>query len=145
MTVGALVIALLELAGGAGSGVRRADAERLAPVLLREAGAVSPPFDPVLLAAVAWVESGYRQGVVGAAGERGVFQVKPDGMARYLCRGLQLSSLHENARCAVRLLANARRVCGGSEARWLSSFNGARGCRATHYADRVLAIRRRVR
>jgi len=144
VTLAALVLALFELAGGPGRGAKLDDIQRLAPVLLREAGRASPPFDPVLLGAIAFAESGYRPGARGSAQEIGVFQIHPKGMALYLCRGLVVSRLEDNARCGRILLEHARRTCGGSPSNWLGSFNGRR-CGGSSYADRVLAIRRRVR
>jgi hypothetical protein len=144
VTLSALVIALLELAGGPGRGAKLDDIQRLAPVLLREAGRASPPIDPVLLGAIAWNESSFRHGVHGARGEIGTMQILPTGMAVLVCRGLVVSRLEDNVRCAVRILDRLRKVCGGSPARWLSAYSGRR-CGGSSYADRVLAIRRRVR
>lgn len=143
MTAAALVLAMLELVGSPAHGPLPARAARLAPAILREASRAS--LDPVLLAAIALVESDWRTDVHGAAGEIGAFQVKPDGLALYLCRGMVVSRIDDNARCAARLLEAARRRCGGSPGNWLGLYNGARHCGGSSYGSRVLAIRRRVR
>jgi hypothetical protein len=144
VTLPGLILALLELAGGHGSGAKIDDVQRLAPVLLREAERASPAFDPVLLGRDRLERERFRNGVHGAHGEIGVLQVKPDGQALFLCRGLVISRLEDNVRCGLRILAYARKVCGGSPSRWLSAYSGRR-CGGSSYSDRVLAIRRRVR
>jgi hypothetical protein len=143
MTPAALILALLELAGGAGRGAKVDDVQRLAPVLLREAGRASPSFDPLLLGAIAWNESSFRNGVHGARGEIGVMQILPKGQALFLCRGLVISRLEDNVQCGVRILAYVRKACGGSPERWLSAYSG-RSCGSSSYSSRVMAIRRRV-
>jgi hypothetical protein len=144
VTLPGLILALLELAGGHGSGAKIDDVQRLAPVLLREAERASPAFDPVLLGAIAWNESSFRNSAHGARGEIGAMQILPTGMAVLVCRGLVVSRLEDNVRCAVRILDRVRKVCGGSPSRWLSAYSGRR-CGGSSYSDRVLAIRRRVR
>jgi hypothetical protein len=143
MTPAALLAALLEIAAPVRARTI-ADAERLVPVLLEEAAAVSPPFDPVLLAALAWNESGFRNDRHGARGEIGTMQILPRGMALHLCRGLVISRLRDNVKCGARILARVRQICGGSPARWLSAYSGRR-CGPSSYATRVLTLRRKVR
>lgn len=63
--------------------------------------------DPRLLIAIAGVESGYNNNAVGALGEQGLFQLRPE-----FHKNADLRSLDGNVRTAARYLAHLRAVCG---------------------------------
>lgn len=146
MTAPALLAAMIEMAAPANDRVRR-DAERLAPIIVAQAAAVDPPLESELIAAVALRESWYRADVHGSVGEVGPFQISPRGLGRYLCRDLmpRIHRLTENTRCAVRLLAFARKRCGGEPLRWIGGFNGRKACAANPYSRKILAAVRRAK
>lgn len=139
MTPAALAAAVLALLGPGGRNpVVRARAARVAPVVLAEAQRAHLP--AALMMAMAFRESGFRQDVVSAGGDVGLFQVRPSGQARYRCRRLDLHQLRGNARCAARILRWARELCGGGPERWLGVYAGVRRCGPSHYGRRVLAV-----
>lgn len=117
-------------------------AEAVAPLL--EAAAERHALDPLVLAAVMVRESSARMHVVGARGEKGYMQIKPDGMAKLKCPDLNLDDPKENVECGARLLVMARERCGGDVRNWIGTYNGRR-CGPSAYADRVLVLVDRVR
>lgn len=145
MTAAALVAAMLQLPGCASPGLRR-NAERLAPLILAEAG----DLDPVLAARVACHESNYRFQRTGALGEVSPWQLKLDATAdpfRFCADVLpriRARSPRAATRCAMRLLRRARDVCGGEPADWLGRYHGA-ACGPSAYGTAVLNGRLNMR
>lgn len=114
----------------------------LAPAIVEEAAAHG--LDPILAVAVMRHESTCRPWARGSAGEVGLMQIHPRGMAQYLCRDLRVARDVDNVRCGIRILARAQRVCGGGDPmRWLGVYSGVRKCRETRYARRVMGRARR--
>jgi soluble lytic murein transglycosylase-like protein len=92
--------------------------------------------DPRLLAAVALVESGWRQSAVSTRGAIGVMQVLPSTAARR-CPGMDLRDLRQNVACGARILARAIRRTGSVEAGLTAYSGGEHG-----YAKRVMEVLR---
>ena len=94
---------------------------------------------PVLLVAVAKVETGCNSSRVGAKGEQGAWQMLPKGSA---ARGHgNLVDPRTSAHLAAQHLAKLIRMCGGSEAAALALYSGnRRRCsrKMTDYARKVL-------
>lgn len=100
----------------------------------REAEKTNLP--PDIADAVAQIESGYRAGAVGKAGEVGLMQVRPE-TAAMLGHGGGLTSLFEpetNVRFGVRYLAQAWRLTNGDLCRTLMKY------RAGHGEERMSAL-----
>ena len=108
---------------------------------------------PSLALAVAYQESGFRQGVVSSAGAIGVMQVMPHvgrNLSRQLGRPLDLYDTRDNATAGVVLLRQLLRT-QGSEARALAAYYQGIGSLArrgmlpstTVYVRNVLALRAR--
>lgn len=114
-------------------------AERYAPIIVQESERYG--IDPVAVAALISHESGFRSRAVGAHGEIGLMQVKPDGHAVRLCpREVQrLRNPRLNIRCGVRILSYMVKRCGGSMSRALTAYNNGGGCWEGGYTRRVLA------
>lgn len=117
-------------------------AERAAPQI--QAAVAAEGGDEMVLAAVLVRESGLRSHVIGAAGELGMGQLHPRGMARIVCAGLDWRKA-DNVRCAARLLVWAEARCPGPPLRWCGAYNGKVACGPGRYARRVLALVARVR
>ena len=97
---------------------------------------------------VRWTSDGRKNGplLVGAAGEVGYMQTKPDGRAGEICADLDIYRPLENVQCGVRLLDLAERECGGEPLDWLIHYNHpAAACGPSEYARRVLAILARAK
>ncbi len=109
-------------------------------ILIRELAA-DHGIDPELALSIAEVESGFNSNAVGALGELGIFQLRPE------FHGEQLSRDDRNAHVGVRYLASVRGTCLSryGEA-WFICFN--RGPyrkppsdpKATSYYKRVTAV-----
>ncbi|MFD1703628.1 lytic transglycosylase domain-containing protein [Methylopila henanensis] len=97
----------------------------------REAAARGLP--PEVAEAVAHVESGYEPSAVGAVGEIGLMQIRPETAAMLGHDGgaLALFDPATNARYAVRYLAEAWRLANGDLCRALMKY------RAGHRAERM--------
>ena len=119
----------------------QARAEAAATFLLAEAS----EGELLIAGAVQMKEAGFQQRARGAAGEVGLMQIHPRGMAKILCRDLNVRLSRENVRCGVRILRWARDKCGGPPERWLGLYNGRRRCGRSEYAARVLRIAERGR
>jgi hypothetical protein len=109
--------------------------------------------DPFLLAAIAMRESGLNPAAEGAAGERGIVQLHPQGVG-YRVRFVRSDPYHahclrEFGACqdevldaGAKLIGDAVRGCGGL-AEGLGAYNSG-VCAANDYADRVLEERARL-
>lgn len=98
------------------------------------------PEDPVLLVALACVESSLRPFAVGMAGEIGLTQVRPE------LHGLEPAALIEprgSLEAGARILRQCVKRAGGDVARGLAFYNGA-GEMAERYAARVLTEKQRL-
>lgn len=97
--------------------------------------------DPLIVAALIVRESGCRPGAVGAAGEIGLTQIKPDAAGIRFCEDLlpRLKRPAENIRCAVRVLAWARAKCGPDPGKYVGAYQSG-NCRASRYSRRVLSL-----
>lgn len=111
--------------------------QRIAPLVVLVA--TEEGVSPLLLSAVIAKESSFRPRARGKAGEVGLSQLKPDGLAMYYCKGLRAHRLLDNIRCGARLLALAKERCGGCPRRWLSAYNG-RKCGESIYSRRVMRL-----
>lgn len=138
------VVALVARAHVAAIEIGAAAREDLAARMkARKRGEPKPHIYPVKrLASVTMKESSFRIDVVGKAGERSLMQIKPDGIATYLCPDLldQLDRPRQNILCGIRILRDAERRCGPDPLDFLGRFNGTRECGPTAYARKVLAI-----
>lgn len=146
MTIPELVASMVLMAGPQHPNVQKYVEYRarvLAPVILAE----HAEFDPIIIAAQAWKESSFRLNVEGSHGDVGPWQVRREGLARYLCRDLlpDLKDRTINLRCAVRLLRRAISACGPDPAHFLGKYNGKTECGPGKYSKRVLAIAARAR
>lgn len=110
--------------------------------------------DPLLLAAVAVRESGLNPAALGAAGERGIVQLHPQGAGsrvryvrdeNYRTRCLRRTDACQNEVVAVgaTLLSEAIEHCGGLEA-GLGMYNAGVCDPGRDYVRRVLAERERL-
>ena len=143
-----LIAALILMLGLQSAHVPRRYAQRaedLAPLIRAALVVEMSDLDPLLVGAMITKESGQRPEVFGKAGEVGYSQVKPDGMAKLLCRDLDIHKPADNIRCGVRILTFARKRCGGEPSRWLGVYKGWRTCGSTGYSRRVLGIMERAR
>lgn len=98
------------------------------------------PADPALVLAIVGVESSWRPWAVGAAGEVGLCQVRPD------MHGASASELVDpavNIRVAARLLHHCLKRSKGDVSRAIARYNGS-GDAAEQYASRVLGERKRL-
>ncbi|HYX65631.1 MAG TPA: lytic transglycosylase domain-containing protein [Burkholderiales bacterium] len=98
------------------------------------------PADPALLLAIVGVESSWRPWALGAVGEVGLCQVRPD------MHGASANELVDpavNIRVAARLLRRCFKRAQGDIAGAVARYNG-RGDAAQEYAARVLEERRRL-
>jgi soluble lytic murein transglycosylase-like protein len=139
--VGSLILSLLPVKHGPNCKHAKM-ARRLAPIIVAEAAAYD--LDPRLVTMVISHESDFRARMVGAAGEIGLMQVKPDGHAAWLCSKWEVRHLRNpklNVRCGVKILAYMRTRCGDPAERWLTAYNGGR-CRDGAYGRKVLALAR---
>lgn len=98
-----------------------------ADLLAREAASRGLP--PALADAVAFVESGYDAGAVGAVGELGLMQVRPATAAMLGHRGpaAELLDPATNVRFGVAYLAKAWSLAGGDVCRALAKYRGGHG------------------
>jgi uncharacterized membrane protein len=98
-----------------------------ADLLAREAASRGLP--PALADAVAFVESGYDAGAVGAVGELGLMQVRPATAAMLGHRGpaAELLDPATNVRFGVAYLAKAWRLAGGNLCRTLAKYRAGHG------------------
>jgi soluble lytic murein transglycosylase-like protein len=111
--------------------------------------------DPSLVAAVAWQESGFNNGVVSSANARGVMQVLPgtwDWVQHNLAaRPLDPASTSDNVHAGVLYLDQLLRDSGGDEATAVAAYyQGLGSVRSTgvlpetqRYVDNVMALRGR--
>lgn len=113
-----------------------------ADLLAREA--VSRGLPPALADAVAFVESGYDAGAVGAVGELGLMQVRPATAAMLGHRGpaAELLDPATNVRFGVAYLAKAWRLARGDVCRTLAKYRAGHGeerltPRSVEYCRRV--------
>lgn len=98
------------------------------------------PADPALLLAIVGVESSWRPWALGAVGEVGLCQVRPD------MHGASANELVDpavNIRVAARLLRRCLKRSQGDIAGAVARYNG-RGEAAQEYAVRVLEERKRL-
>lgn len=98
------------------------------------------PVDPGLLLAIVGVESSWRPWAVGAAGEVGLCQVKPD---LHGASANELADPAVNIRVAARLLHRCLKRSQGDIPGAIARYNG-RGRAAEEYAERVLRERNRI-
>lgn len=83
---------------------------------------------------VARVESRFDFYAVGTRGEIGALQILPiNARADQLCGDLVVTNPHQNAECAKRLIARAKRQCP----RWWESRYNGRQCGPSRYAKRL--------
>ena len=150
MTTATLALALVTLGHPDRTSADRASAHILASTVLRAATAHDVP--PILLAAIAAHETNFHREHVGAAGERGRWQMLP-ATARLLgYRGSDTALAQDplNAGYAAAWLAHVRAVCARhghtSEAAFVNAYRGA-SCRRkpggawpTRYARQILDL-----
>jgi soluble lytic murein transglycosylase-like protein len=98
------------------------------------------PADPALLLAIVGVESSWRPWAVGAVGEVGLCQVRPN---LHGATANELADPTVNIRVAARLLGRCLKRSKGDIAGAVARYNG-RGEAAEEYAVRVLEERRRL-
>jgi hypothetical protein len=111
-------------------------------LIVREAEASGIPID--LVVAVIQIESGFNPSVVGAVGEIGLMQVRPETAAMLGFKG-GLDMLAEpeiNIRLGVRYLARAWQLAGGDLCRTLIKYRAGHGeertsIRSAHYCQRA--------
>lgn len=111
--------------------------------------------DRALVKAVAWQESGWKQGVVSSAGAIGVMQVLPetaDFTARSLLRGpVDIKQVDDNVKAGVRFFAYLLSLTRGDEQLAVAGyFQGLRSVRnegispkTARYVANVMALRKR--
>jgi len=98
------------------------------------------PVDPALLLAIVGVESSWRPWTVGAKGEVGLCQVRPD---IHGATATQLTDPAINVRTAAKVLRHCLKRSGGDIAGGVARYNG-RGEAAEKYAARVLREREKL-
>lgn len=98
--------------------------QQVRAVVLEEARRFAVP--PALALAVAWQESGWRQGVVSEAGAVGVMQLLPGTgdwvAAAMLHEPVRIGELRSNVRAGVRLLAHYLERYSGDRDRTLAAY-----------------------
>lgn len=130
--------------------VPRTSAERLIDVTARRYG-----WDPALVKAVAWQESGWQQHVVSRTGAVGIMQVQPGTGAfvarRLVGRSLDLKNPADNVLAGVAFLDHLQDLTGGDPRLTLAGYyQGLASVRANgwypdtvRYVDNVLRLKRR--
>ncbi|MDQ3932895.1 MAG: LysM peptidoglycan-binding domain-containing protein [Actinomycetota bacterium] len=130
--------------------VPRTSAERLIDAAARRYG-----WDPALVKAVAWQESGWQQHVVSRTGAVGIMQVQPGTGAfvsrRLVGRSLDLKDPADNVLAGVAFLDHLRDLTGGDQRLMLAGYyQGLASVRANgwypdtiRYVDNVLRLKRR--
>jgi soluble lytic murein transglycosylase-like protein len=113
--------------------VSRYAVERMAAV-----AAEAFPSDPVLLLALIGIESAWRPWAIGAVGEAGLCQIRPDWHG---ATAAELADPETNIRTAARILRGHVERYGVREG--VAKFNGA-GPAAARYAEKVLRERHRL-
>jgi soluble lytic murein transglycosylase-like protein len=98
------------------------------------------PLDPALLLAIVGVESSWRPWTVGAKGEVGLCQVRPD---IHGATATELADPAINVRIAAKVLRHCLKRAGGDIAGGVARYNG-RGEAAEKYAARVLREREKL-
>lgn len=100
------------------------------------------PIDSLVVTAVMRVESRFNPAALGSRGEVGLLQVLPS-TAEELCpkeRG-NLRDIRNNVRCGLKVLARARRICGGGcAATWLGLYSGVKRCGPSKYGEAVVGM-----
>lgn len=96
---------------------------------------------PQFLASVIAAESTCRPRAIGARGEIGLGQIKPDGSAAAGYTRAQLFDPATNLEATARHLARLHVLCG-SFAGALSVYSGRRKCRPSTYSRHVLGLLR---
>lgn len=145
----ALVVAILHMMGDRRAHVYRERAAAFAFHAERAIAAERSDLPPELVAAVAGKESSWRwmrdgKVIEGTSGDSGYMQVVPRAAAQ-VCPDLDVRRRPvDNIRCGLRLLALARKRCGGEPANWLGAYNRGSGCGPSEYARKVLAIMARA-
>jgi hypothetical protein len=110
--------------------------------------------DPGLVRALAWMESGFRPGLVSSAGARGVMQVVPatrDFVESVLLRKRIPNSVSGNIQIGVVFLRHLLREFRGNESLALAAWyqgpssvrRSGRYAETKHFVANVLALRRR--
>ena len=98
------------------------------------------PEDPALILAIIGVESSWRPWAVGAAGEVGLCQVRPD---LHGASAAELVNIDDNVATAAKVLRQCFVRSGGDVLRAVARYNGA-GPTARRYARKVLVERKRI-
>jgi len=98
------------------------------------------PEDPALILAIIGIESSWRPWAVGAAGEVGLCQVRPD---LHGASATELVNIDENIATAARVLRQCFARSGGEVLGAVRRYNGA-GPAARRYAAKVLTERKRI-
>jgi N-acetylmuramoyl-L-alanine amidase len=158
MRVGDLLLAgrRLHVPGGGSTAPSVVHAGGRAEVgVLLEQTAARYGLDPAMVKAVAWQESGWKQGVVSPDNAIGIMQVLPS-TGRFVGdslvgRSLDLSNPADNVEAGVAFLAYLRRLTGGDDRTTLAGYyQGLRSLRLNgpytdteRYIDNVLALRGR--
>jgi soluble lytic murein transglycosylase-like protein len=108
--------------------------QRFRALLRREAGQTGLPFD--IADAVAAIESGYDPAAIGAVGEIGLMQVRPETAAMLGFRGdaAELAKPEVNIHYGVAYLAEAWRLANGDVCRALMKY------RAGHNEEQMSAL-----
>lgn len=122
--------------------------------VLLEQTAARYGLDPAFVQAVAWQESGWRQGVVSPDGAVGIMQVLPSTgrfvAASLVGRPLDLHDPVDNVEAGVAFLAHVRRLGGDDRTALAGYYQGLASLRAHgpyddtgQYVDNILALRSR--
>ena len=98
------------------------------------------PEERPIMAAIVSKESSFRTRIVGLLKEVGPAQInlRPTADAAWLCKDLNVLKFADNIECGLRIMRNARRVCGGHPEHWLGRYRGEK-CGPSDYAAAVLA------
>jgi len=139
MTLQALALALIEMTGAPRGTVTFKRIIEHAPVVLAEA--TRAMVNPIIVGAIIVKESMFDPDAIGAKGEVGLMQVKPDATALMVCQDLLdvLAEPWANIRCGIRILKSFQRRCQGLVEHGLSAYSG-RKCGPSRYASEIIAM-----
>ena len=108
------------------------------------AHAAAKTSQPMLVAALCFVESSGRADAVSSKGAIGLCQIMPDTQAANGFTRKQLFDPEISATLASRWLAIKERECKGDIAGALSRYSGLHDCKSSAYSRRVLKTKRRL-